>query len=458
MRKKITKKLLSTFLILVAVLGLGALLLSQFVTNYYILIGVCVIQLIIFTLLLVHFQRKYIKPIEKASRTMDRLLEGRFHARVHHEMTGTIGELSTKINLLARNLSELSISEKLQSEQLTTIIENSESALVLIDDKGYIHVVNRKFTSLSGKTAEEYIGYLYYDSIVNEEIHEVVQEAFLYEKRVKKLLRYKENNEKIYLEIIGAPFFNEKNLLKGIVIVIYDISELKHLEMMRKDFVANVSHELRTPITSIQGFAETLLDGAADDLETRDHFLKIMFNESKRIHLLIDDLLILSKLEQEDFQLNVVEFDIASLVEDLMIVVHQQAKQKEISVTMTVEPGLQLQADNDKIRQVLLNLLMNAISYTPEEGDVSLVVYQDPDNIVFEVKDTGIGIDNSLLPRLFERFYRIDKDRSRDTGGTGLGLAIVKHIIEVHKGSIDVESELGEGSKFIVMIPKIVKK
>lgn len=458
MRKKITKKLLSTFLILVAVLGLGALLLSQFVTNYYILIGVCVIQLIIFTLLLVHFQRKYIKPIEKASRTMDRLLEGRFHARVHHEMTGTIGELSTKINLLARNLSELSISEKLQSEQLTTIIENSESALVLIDDKGYIHVVNRKFTSLSGKTAEEYIGYLYYDSIVNEEIHEVVQEAFLYEKRVKKLLRYKENNEKIYLEIIGAPFFNEKNLLKGIVIVIYDISELKHLEMMRKDFVANVSHELRTPITSIQGFAETLLDGAADDLETRDHFLKIMFNESKRIHLLIDDLLILSKLEQEDFQLNVVEFDIASLVEDLMIVVHQQAKQKEISVTMTVEPGLQLQADNDKIRQVLLNLLMNAISYTPEEGDVSLVVYQDPDNIVFEVKDTGIGIDNSLLPRLFERFYRIDKDRSRDTGGTGLGLAIVKHIIEVHKGSIDVESELGEGSKFIVMIPKTVKK
>lgn len=457
MRKKYNKKIMSTFMLIFFVLALGSLLLSQFITNYFILVAVFVIQLIIFTIVVVHFQRKYIKPIEKASRTMDRLLEGRYHSRVHHEMTGTIGELSNKINSLARNLSKLSIAEKIQSEQLTTIIENSESALVLIDDKGYIHVVNRKFTSLSNKKSEDYVGYLYYESIVNEEIHEVVQETFLHEKRVKRLLRYTENNEKVYLEIVGAPFFDEKNLLKGMVIVIYDISELKHLEMMRKDFVANVSHELRTPITSIQGFAETLLDGAAEDKEIRDDFLQIMFKESKRIQILIDDLLILSKLEKEDFQLNVSTFELNTFMDDLYMVAGQQAKAKNIQVELDLAPNLTLEADHDKINQVVLNLLMNAIGYTPEDGMVSLNVYEAEDNIVFEVKDTGIGIEERDIPRLFERFYRIDKDRSRDTGGTGLGLAIVKHIVEVHKGSIEVESKVNEGSTFIVSIPKQVK-
>src|SRR5699024_3892698 len=148
---------------------------------------------------------------------MDKLLKGNYHARIHNQMNGSIGKLSTKINSLARNLSELTIQEQIQAEQLSTIIENSESGLVLIDEKGYIHVVNRKFLSMFGKTPQDYIGYLYYDVLGNEQIHHTVQETFLYEKHVKHLFSLYKNEERVYLEIVGAPIFNERNLLKGAV-------------------------------------------------------------------------------------------------------------------------------------------------------------------------------------------------------------------------------------------------
>lgn len=443
------------FFLMIAVLGF---ILSGIVTNLVILIAVLLIQFVIFTIFLFYFYDKYVKPIDKAVETMDKLLKGNYHARIHHPISGTIGELFTKINSLARSLSELSLQEQIQSEQLSTVVENSESGLVLIDEKGYIHIVNRKFISMFGKKPSDYIGHLYYDVLENEQIHHTVQETFLYEKQVKHLFSLEGKNEKIYIQIVGAPIFNERNMLRGAVLVIYDITEFKKVETMRKDFVANVSHELKTPITSIKGFAETLLDGAAEEPEVRTQFLNIIFEESKRIEHLIEDLLVLSKLEKDESAINVEHIEVDYMLDDILPVVEQQALQKNIDMKVEMDQNVTLEADEEKIKQILFNLVTNAISYTPEKGSVSIKIKEEEHDVCFIVQDTGIGISEQDLPRIFERFYRVDKDRSRETGGTGLGLAIVKHIVEAHQGKIDVDSELGKGTTFKVYIPKEVKE
>lgn len=448
--KKLRGYTISIFIILIVT----GFILYPVVTNYYILLAVLVIEFLIFLVMLSYFYNKYIKPVDTVSKTMDKLLQGNYHARVNQAMIGTIGEVSNKINALARNLSELTISEQIQAEQLSTIIENSESGLVLIDEKGYIHVVNRKFISMFGRKPHDYIGHLYYDVLENEQIHHTVQETFLHEKHVKHLFSIDKNGEKVYLEIVGAPIFNERNLLKGAVLVIYDITEFKNIEVMRKDFVANVSHELKTPITSIRGFSETLLDGAADDVQARQQFLKIIFDESKRIQLLIDDLLILSKLEKDEAMLEYTHLHLKTIVQEIHPLIDQHAKAKDITLTLDVNESTSLWADEDKVKQLFINLLSNAISYTPEHGNVSLAVEEKEEKVCMKISDTGIGISKEVIPRIFERFYRVDKARSRDTGGTGLGLAIVKHIVELHQGEIKVESELGQGTTFYICLPK----
>lgn len=454
MTRDAVKRITGYSCLLFFVLAISTFILVYLGTNTTILLIVKLLEFVFLVLFLIYFYRKYIKPIEKATITMDKILQGNYHARVHYFANGTVGELSRKINALARSLSELTIQEQIQAEQLSTVIENSESGLALIDEKGYIHVVNRKFSSMFGKDPEAYIGYLYYDVLEIEQIHQTVQESFLFEQNVKKIFSITKDREKVHFEVVGAPIFNERNHIKGAVLVIYDITEFKNIETMRKDFVANVSHELKTPITSIKGFAETLLSGAGEDKTTRDQFLHIIYEESNRIQYLIDDLLTLSSLEKEDPDLHMTKIEPRFLVNDILPIIEQQAKKEQINVSVTIDEDCTFEADEEKIKQVLLNLLTNAVSYTHEGGEVSLSIKAEDDTVAFYVKDTGIGISKEDLPRLFERFYRVDKARSRQTGGTGLGLAIVKHIVEIHKGTISVESELNKGSTFKVTLPK----
>lgn len=453
MKDFISKTLLAYTFIIFIVTVISGLILSPIVTNYYVLAAVLISMFIIFTLLLFYIFDKYFRPIEKVSQTMDKLLKGNYRARIHYSMNGTLADLSSKVNALARNLSELTIHEQIQAEQLSTVIDNSESALVLIDEKGYIHIVNRKFLSMFGGKASDYIGFLYYDVLENEQIHHTVQETFLYEKNIKHLFSLGEENKK-YLEIVGAPIFNDPGLLRGAVLAIYDITEFKNLEVMRKDFVANVSHELKTPITSIKGFSETLLDVAADDTETRNQFLQIINNESQRIKLLIDDLLILSKLEKDEMTIDTDQISTTRLFKDIYPIIDQKAELKNIHFDCVYSDEIHFVADLEKIKQILINLLTNAINYTPESGTITLRATETDEEVCLSISDTGIGMSKEALSRIFERFYRVDKARSRDTGGTGLGLAIVKHIVEVHNGRIEVESEIGEGTTFNIYLPK----
>ncbi len=234
--------------------------------------------------------------------------------------------------------------------------------------------------------------------------------------------------------------------------VLRDLTELRRLERIRRDFVANVSHELRTPLTSIKAMAETLVDGARTDESVAPRFLQTIIHESDRLVRLSSDLLDLSRVEARGIEKQPVE--LAALVNEVASRLASQAQKAGVHLSNTVRPPLVVPADRDEMAQVLVNLLDNAITYTPRDGSVTLSATETAAAITLSVSDTGIGILSHDIPRLFERFYRADKARSRASGGTGLGLSIVKHIVEGHGGSVGVESEYNRGSTFTITLPK----
>jgi two-component system phosphate regulon sensor histidine kinase PhoR len=248
----------------------------------------------------------------------------------------------------------------------------------------------------------------------------------------------------------GAPF--------GVVLVLHDVTELRRLEVVRRDFVANVSHELRTPLTAIKGYAETLLGAAGDDRETARRFLAIIDRHSERLGRLVDDLLALSDLELGRTPMHISEMALGPAVDDVLQIFGDTAVRTGVRVLAQVTADTPLiLADGDRVRQVLINLVDNAIKYTPRDGQVVLRVRSQvashPGMVEIAVSDTGVGIPAQDLPRLTERFFRVDKARSRELGGTGLGLAIVKHIVQAHGGALEITSALGQGTTVAAYLP-----
>jgi two-component system, OmpR family, phosphate regulon sensor histidine kinase PhoR len=409
---------------------------------------------IVILVLMYHVFENYVKPIRASVKVTKELVKGNYNVRTYVKPIGEAQELSELINKLARNFQEMYLQEKMQGSQWKTVINNMESGLMLIDERGYVHLVNRKFLKMFGKNSMQYIGYLYYDVLEEKAIHKVVQETFLYEEKITEAITRTIEAQKHHIEVVGAPVINDVKELKGAVLVFHDITELKRVEQMRKDFVANVSHELKTPITSIRGFSETLLDGAMEDEELCKQFLQIILKESTRLQALVQDLLELSKLEKEEMKLMLKTIHIDEWITSIQTLMEQQAKAKSISFQSTIDGGITFIADPDRMQQVVLNLLYNAINYTGEGGTVTLRIEAKESDIHISITDTGIGIPEDSIQRIFERFYRVDRARSRNTGGTGLGLAIVKHIVEAHKGKILVESMVNKGSTFTVILPK----
>ncbi|MBO8156453.1 MAG: PAS domain-containing protein [Bacillaceae bacterium] len=428
---------------------------SQVMNTIWVLIfSVMAVTALIMLFLGVNILDKYVKPVRAAAHTARELADGNYNARIYEGHYGDAGELSHAINLLARNLQEMTLQSKIQNNRLQAVVDSMGSGLMLIDEKGYINLVNKAFLdSFSGKTSD-YIGYLYYEALSYEEIHDVVKDVFMTENHVQKTIVVSKGIERRFFAIFGAPIFNERNVWKGTVLVFHDITEMKRLEEIRKDFVANVSHELKTPITSIKGFAETLLEGAKDDPKLLDEFLTIIYKESRRMQQLIKDLLELSKLEHDEFDLHIETISVRNIVKDVLSLVDYLANEKQIEIHNQIDKDLYFDGDSSRIKQVLLNLLTNAISYTPEKGTVTVDAEENQEELVLMVKDTGIGIPEEDLPRIFERFYRVDKARSRNSGGTGLGLAIVKHIVEAHHGRIEVNSEINKGTVFYIYLKK----
>ncbi len=253
------------------------------------------------------------------------------------------------------------------------------------------------------------------------------------------------------LVVTVAPIEDEGKHTNRLLIVTHNITELRRLETVRRDFVANVSHELRNPLASIRGMAETLQDGALDDHSVSEHFLQTIITEAQRLTRIADDLLSLTHAESRSPEKEF--FLLSRLINHLKDRFETQARKSEIMLKVEVGESLEVFANYDQMEQVLINLLDNAIKYTPEGGEIRLTAERVASLVLCHVSDTGIGIQKKDLPRIFERFYRVDKARSRQSGGTGLGLAIVKHIVEAHNGTVGVESEYQKGTTFTFTLP-----
>lgn len=414
-----------------------------------------VLALIVIIILGTSITSRYTKPIESATKVAMELAKGNYRARTYEDKVGETGMLSTSINILARNLQEMMKAKEMQQDRLTTLIESMGSGLILIDNRGYVSLINRAFKEVFHVKPEVYLYRLYYEVIEHREISDLVEEIFITEQQVKRYLRIPIGIDLKHFEVFGAPIIGTNDVWKGTLLVFHDITELKNLEQTRKDFVANVSHELKTPVTSIKGFTETLLDGAKDDSKSLEAFLHIILAESDRLQQLIEELLELSRIEQHKFKLDIKEVNLGTLLKDSVTMLQKKAEDKSVSLNYLEDnDNVVIQGDLFRLKQVFINVINNAIMYTPQNGRIKIETEVKDDRVLVHISDTGIGIEKQEIPRIFERFYRVDKARSRNSGGTGLGLAIVKHLIEAHQGTISVSSKVGTGTVFTISLKK----
>lgn len=415
--------------------------------KYVGLIGLFVLIIIFFVVRIIN--RTYIRPINEVTYATNLLAEGYYHVRVPESNVKETRELFVTTNELARRLQRLNHKQKLQSNRLKTTIENIPSSILMIDKYGDIVVANRSYYDVFNP--EDAVEHKNYIDFIDPEIQPLIAAAFKVEKSTYDQIKLTiDQVHQKYFDTACIPILskNKKNLY-GMVVVLHDITNLKKLENLRREFVANVSHELKTPITSIKGFAETLLDGAKDDAQTLNDFLEIISKESNRIETLVYDLLDLSHVEQQT-QLETEPTSLSEIAETTIKNMQNIAENKNITIVNEINRDIIIEANKDKVSQVALNLLSNAISYSKVSEEVIVRVFKEGNKRILEVQDFGIGISEQDQKHIFERFYRVDKARSRDSGGTGLGLSITKHIMEAHHGRINVFSELEKGSTFRV--------
>jgi len=398
----------------------------------------------------------FIKPVKSATKTAIELAKGNYQAQTYEYTYNEFSMLNSSLNVLARNLQRITKEQEMQNDRLRTVIDNMGTPLILIDDKGCIILTNQMYKEMFWIEETDIIGKTYLEVIEHEDVKQIIDHIFMTEQKIRRQITIPIHIQMKNLEVYGAPIISSNNEWKGIVLVFHDITEIKRLEKIRKDFVANVSHELKTPVTSIKGFTETLLDGALHDEKALESFLNIILKESNRLQSLVYDLLELSKIEQEDMKLKIDQVEINKLIHDIVDSLKKCAEDKQIDIQIFEERSLTVEGDSLRLQQIFINLLSNAIAYTLPSGKVEVHIKDDDEFVVISIADTGIGIEKKEIPRIFERFYRVDKARSRNSGGTGLGLAIVKHSVEAHHGEINVESEIGKGSKFIVKLWKII--
>jgi len=393
------------------------------------------------------------RPIEEIIHVARNLAKNNYKSRVRLKTSGEIRELSHAINVLAISLQKQMNEIHENQQKLTGVLTNMVSGVMLINPNGRIDLVNPAMEQIIGTKATVLTGKLHIEAGKNFGLSQLIERSLEQGIKIHEEVSIYFPKERI-LDAHFAPLLGVNGDVNGVITVLHDITDIRRLEKMRSEFVANVSHELKTPVTSLKGFAETLLDGAMYDEELCRSFLQIIYDESDRLHRLIADILHLSKIEHHQLPLHPEVLNMIEVINETVETLQEELSKKDINIHLPDTEEVYLEAEKDRIRQIILNLVANAITYTPEHGTIEVKVEDQESKVKLIVKDTGIGIAEKDLPRIFERFYRVDKARSRNSGGTGLGLAIVKHLVESHHGSIEVQSQEGKGTKFTITLPK----
>jgi two-component system phosphate regulon sensor histidine kinase PhoR len=401
--------------------------------------------------------RNISRPLERMLEGIERFTIGDLSFRLSRAGSLEMVRLTDALNQMAGQIDEKIRTIIQGKNEQQAVLEGMVEGVVALDADKKIININRAAARLFGLESNSVIGRKFVEVILNEELQAVIQKTYSSHAPVESeiLIRH---DDGYHLQVHSSLIRDDGGDFSGAVMVLNDVTRLRRLEKVRQDFVANVSHEIRTPLTSIKGFAETLLNGAIDEPETARGFVQIISNQSNRLNAIIEDLLILARLEHDDDrpQLKFKSYSVKKVVQDAVRLCLPKAGDKGINLHLDTGPDSKINMNPDLMEQALVNLIDNAIKYSPENSKVTIRTESSSELLTISVTDQGQGIHQKHLARLFERFYRVDKARSRNLGGTGLGLAIVKHIAHVHGGDVDVVSSPGSGSTFFIRIP--VKK
>ncbi len=398
--------------------------------------------------------RRVSRRVEGLTQFARRVAEGNFTAVPAEHAGDEISELTRAMNQTAARLAATIASLEREKDQSATILRSMVEGVVAVSAEGRILFLNDSFRRAVGAEADPSEGRALVEVVRQSDLIKLVQRAQENQSQADAEVALSVGGTTRHFAATAVPVATEAG--KGVVMVLHDITELRRLERVRRDFVANVSHEFKTPLTAIQGFAETLLGGALEDRENNRRFIEIIREHAARLARLTDDLLTLSRIEAGKLELNLQPVSVADLVEACLETTQFRARQKNLHVTAEIRENLPpLMGDMRRLSEVLQNLVDNAVQYTNPGGRIALHADVTPDGreIVLSVHDTGIGIPQHEQLRIFERFYRVDAARSREAGGTGLGLSIARHLAEAHGGRIEVKSEAGEGSTFSFYAP-----
>ncbi len=400
--------------------------------------------------------RRITLPVERMTEVVHGLAEGKEVQKVPVDSADEIGRLGEAFNAMAAQLHDRMQTILTNSNKLAAILGSMVEGVIAVDtDDGVLHL-NPAARQIIQVGPEECIGKRIWEVTRTREICEALTEALRSNSEVLKEISIVDRPRDRAIKIHASPLKDSEGRLAGAVVLLHDITALRRLETVRRDFVANVSHELKTPLTAVRGLVETMLDDPDIDSETSKRFLEKIHRQAMRLSALVTDLLTLSRVDRETTDLERTVIDLRQPVRESLRTLASSAEAKAITVQASMpEDSVKILGDSEALRQAVDNVLDNAIKYTPEGGRIALELKRNGDQASLSIEDSGPGIDPQHKDRIFERFYRVDKARSRELGGTGLGLSIVKHIAQAHDGEVYLESEPGQGSIFTISLPII---
>ena len=404
------------------------------------------------------FSMKVISPIQEIEAFTDKIRKGDVSGMLMIDSRDEIGQLSKNINDMVAELQEKIRVANEEKWKLRAAFASMAEGVMVLDSQNRIEGLNKGMAEMIGREYADIVGKTPIEAFRNIALQDALNRFRQAGEIVLEEITLGDENPMILDVNISAvkslPGQDPKTM-----IVFHNVTRLKKLEQVRADFVANVTHEIKPPLTAIIGFVETLQQGAIDDRAKAQKFLLTIHENAQRLNRLVDDLLTLSSIELGETKLHLEGLALDDVFETALTLISPRAALKNVRIQRDVQPGLPMvRADRDRLVQILVNVLDNAVKFTPEGGSVSITASPEVQgSVVIKITDTGIGISKSELPRLGERFYRIDKTRSREMGGTGLGLSIVKHLMKAHEGSMEIESTLGKGTTVSLHFPVLQK-
>ncbi|MHB8707758.1 MAG: two-component system histidine kinase PnpS [Desulfuromonadales bacterium] len=399
--------------------------------------------------------RRITRPLEEMRDGAQRFARGELDRRLPLYRSEELAGLAGAMNQMAAQLDERIRAVVGQRNEQEAVLASMIEGVLAIDRNEKLLRINQAAASMLDLQPEAAVGRRIQEVLRKPDLQKFVTEALQSKVPTEAEMRLMIRGEERFLQTHGAPLRDAAGQEIGVLVVLNDITRLQRLENIRRDFVANVSHELKTPITAIKGSVETLLGGAIDEADSAPRFLDIIARQADRLNAIIEDLLALSRIEQEEEKVGIqlTPVPVEEVIQGALQSCQVTARDKQVRLTVDCPANLRCRANAPLLEQALVNLIDNAIKYSSEGGKVQLAAHPVEEGLEITVRDFGCGIERQHLPRLFERFYRVDKARSRKQGGTGLGLAIVKHIIQAHGGQVRVDSTPGEGSLFTITLP-----